>query len=93
MNNTIEQKKRNNYELLFSTVKMLSNSQGYYGRLLNNLINMDEDERLELINNLPTFNDSLGVVMWLDDCGYYEPEKDDNTLTIRLISKFFIINE
>ena len=66
MNNTIEQKKRNNYELLFSTVKMLSNSQGYYGRLLNNLINMDEDERLELINNLPTFNDSLGVVMWLE---------------------------
>lgn len=66
MNNTIEQKKRNNYELLFSTVKMLSNSQGYYGRLLNILINMNEDERLELINNLPTFNDTLDVVMWLE---------------------------
>ena len=66
MNNTIEQKKRNNYELLFNTVKMLSNSQGFYGRLLNNLINMDEDERLELINNLPTFNDTLDVVMWLE---------------------------
>lgn len=66
MNNTIEQKKRNNYELLFNTVKMLSNCQGYYGRLLNSLINMNEDERLELINNLPTFNDTLGVVMWLE---------------------------
>lgn len=66
MNNTIEQKKRNNYELLFSTVKMLSNSQGYYGRLLNNLVNMDEDERLELINNLPIFNDAVDVVMWLE---------------------------
>ena len=66
MNNTIEQKKRNNYELLFSTVKSLSNSQGYYERLLNSLINMNEDERLELINNLPTFNDSLDVVMWLE---------------------------
>lgn len=66
MNNTIEQKKRNNYELLFNTVRSLSNSQGRYGRLLNNLINMDEDERLELINNLPTFNDAVDVVMWLE---------------------------
>ena len=66
MNNTIEQKKRNNYELLFNTVKSLSNSQGFYGRLLNSLINMDEDERLELINNLPVFNDPVDVIMWLE---------------------------
>ena len=63
MNNTIEQKKKNNYELLFNTAKSLSNSQGYYGRLLNTLINMNEDERLELINNLPTFNDTVDVIM------------------------------
>ena len=66
MNNTIEQKKRNNYELLFNTIKSLSNSQGFYGRLLNTLINMDEDERLELINNLPIFNDAVDVIMWLE---------------------------
>ena len=66
MNNTIEQKQRNNYELLFNTVKSLSNSQGYYGRLLNSLINMNEDERLELINSLPTFNDAVDVIMWLE---------------------------
>ena len=66
MDNTIEQKQLDNYKLLFNTVEMLSNSQGYYGRLLNSLINMNEDERLELINNLPTFNDSLDVVMWLE---------------------------
>ena len=66
MENTIEQKQRNNYELLFNTVKSLSNSQGYYGRLLNGLVNMNEDERLELINSLPTFNDVLDVVMWLE---------------------------
>ena len=66
MDNTIEQKQRNNYELLFNTVKSLSNSQGYYGRLLNGLVNMNEDERLELINSLPTFNDVLDVVMWLE---------------------------
>ena len=66
MNNTIEQKKQNNYELLFNTIKTLSNSQGHYGRLLNTLINMDEDERLELIDNLPIFNDAIDVVMWLE---------------------------
>ena len=66
MNNTIEQKKRNNYELLFNTVKSLSNSQGFYGRLLNSLINMNEDERLELINSLPTFNYAVDVVMLLE---------------------------
>lgn len=66
MNNTIEQKQRNNYELLFNTVKSLSNSQGYYGKLLDALINMNEDERLELINSLPTFNDAVDVIMWLE---------------------------
>ena len=66
MNNTIEQKKRNNYELLFNTVKSLSNSQGRYSRLLNTLLTMDDDERIELINNLPTFNDAVDVVMWLE---------------------------
>ena len=66
MGNTIEQKKRNNYELLFNTIKSLSNSQGYYERLLNTIINMNEDERLELINSLPTFNDTVDVIMWLE---------------------------
>ena len=66
MNNTIEQKQRNNYELFYNTIKSLSYCQGYYGRLLNTLINMNEDERLELIDNLPNFNDSLDVIMWLE---------------------------
>ena len=48
------------------SIKSLSYSQGSYGRLLNTLINMDEDERLELINNLPTFNDAVDVVIWLE---------------------------
>ena len=66
MNNTTEQKQRNNYKLLFNTVKSLSNSQGYYERLLNTIINMNEDERLELINSLPIFNDAVDVIMWLE---------------------------
>lgn len=66
MNNTSEQKQQNNYELFYNTIKSLSYSQGSYGRLLNSLTNMNEDERLELINNLPTFKDAVDVVMWLE---------------------------
>lgn len=66
MNDTIEQKQQNNYELFFNTIKSLSYSQGYYGRLLNSLIDMNEDERLELINNLPIFNDEVDVIIWLE---------------------------
>lgn len=36
---------------------------------MNNTIEqkkMDENERLELINSLPTFNDAVAVVMWLE---------------------------
>lgn len=66
MNNTSEQKQQNNYELFYNTIKSLSYSQGSYGRLLNSLTNMNEDERLELINNLPTFKDTVDVVMWLE---------------------------
>ena len=63
---TIEQNKRNNYELFFRTIKSLSISQGFYSRLFNQLVNMNEDERIELINNLPTFGDGADVVMWLE---------------------------
>lgn len=66
MNNTIEQKQQTNYNLFYNTIKSLSYSQGHYGRLLNSIVNMNEDERLELIKNLPTFKDAVDVVMWLE---------------------------
>lgn len=66
MSKTIEQKQRDNYELLFSTIKNLSTSQGFYGRLFQQLINMSEKEQRELISELPTFNNSVDVVMWLE---------------------------
>lgn len=65
---TIEQKKRDNYELFFNTIKSLSTSQGFYYRLFKQLIStdMDEDKRIELMNKLPMFEDSADVVMWLE---------------------------
>lgn len=64
---TIEQLKRNNYELFFSTIKSLSTSQGFYSMLFSRLISMDEDDRIKLINNLPMFKDKVDVVIWLEE--------------------------
>lgn len=62
---TLEQKRRTNYELFFSTVKALSASQDFYGRLFKRLIDMNEDERIELINKLPEFKDIHDVIFWI----------------------------
>ena len=62
----MQKTKEQNYDLFYNTIKSLSYSQGSYGRLLNSLISINEDERLELINNLPTFKDAVDVVMWLE---------------------------
>ena len=63
---TNKQQQQNNYELLFNTVKMLSKSQGFYGRLLEQLNSMSKDERLELTSKLPNFKDCLDVVLWIE---------------------------
>lgn len=65
---TIEQKKMSNYKLFFDTIKDLSKSQGFYYRLFKQLISVDidEDKRIELINKLPDFKDSVDVILWLE---------------------------
>lgn len=63
---TNKQQQTNNYELLFNTVKMLSKSQGSYGRLLEQLNSMSENGRLELASKLPNFKDHVDVVLWLE---------------------------
>lgn len=61
-----KQQQKNNYELLFNTVKMLSKSQGSYGRLLEQLNSMSKDERFELASKLPNFKDCVDVVLWIE---------------------------
>lgn len=63
---TIEQKKRNSYYIFMNTIKTLAGSQGNYARAYENLINLPLDERLELINELPDFKDSMDVIMYLE---------------------------
>lgn len=66
MENTIEQKKRNNYELFYNTIKSLSYSQGSYGRLLREIDNLDVDEIQDLINQLPDFNEPIDVILFIE---------------------------
>ena len=56
----------NNFELFKSTIETLSQSQGYYNRLYNALNQLSNQELDNLKNNLPKFNDTIDVIMYLE---------------------------
>ena len=58
--------KQKNYELFYGTISSLASSQGFYGRLKNQIDSIDDDERARLVNDLPTFKDTIDVVLWLE---------------------------
>lgn len=53
------------YKLL-QVVSSLRYSQGFYSKLYNEIYNLDENEISEVENELPTFNKSLDVIMYLE---------------------------
>lgn len=55
-----------NYDLFYNTIKSLSHSQGSYGRLLRGIDSLSEDDKQNLINQLPDFKDTIDVVLWLE---------------------------
>lgn len=59
--------KEENYNFMLNTVKMLAHSQGFYGRLLRSLEEIEESTRQDLIESLPDFKkDSLNVVFYFE---------------------------
>lgn len=59
------------FRMVFDTIKGLRHSQGFYGRLYNDLmeqIKYDKEGLSDFLNNseLPKFKDSLDVVMYLE---------------------------
>ena len=59
------------FRMIFETVKDLRHSQGFYGRLYDELmynIENDKEGLLDYLNNseLPKFKDSLDVIMYLE---------------------------
>lgn len=60
-------KQYKNFSRLFNVVHNLKNSQGFYSRLYNNLVNLTEIEMLEIEKQLPDFSDEVDVVMYLEN--------------------------
>ena len=58
--------KAQNYDLFYNTIKSLSYSQGSYGRMLREIDSLSEEDKQNLADQLPNFNDALDVVMWLE---------------------------
>ena len=58
--------KEKNFEFFVNTIKTLALSQGFYGRVLNRLMEMDEDELESLKADLPQFKDALDIVFYFE---------------------------
>ena len=60
----------NNFKMFLETVRMFSNSQGFYSRMqreINEWTDEEFENAREYFNNLPQkFNDTLDVVLFLE---------------------------
>lgn len=61
--------KNKNCVLFINTILKFKDSQGFYNRLYNHILNMEEIMLNTLINNLKTqnFHNTLDVVLWLEE--------------------------
>lgn len=64
MNNLKEFDKEKNYKLFYNTILALSESQGFYDRLLAQLEHTIDIDKLK--DELPEFKDSLDVIFFLE---------------------------
>lgn len=58
--------KEKNFEFFVNTIKSLALSQGFYGRVLSRLMEMESEELESLKADLPEFKDALDVVFYLE---------------------------
>ena len=58
--------KEDNYNLFYNTIKLLASSQGFYSRLAQQIDELDYDTIENIKNDLPIFNDTLDVVLFLE---------------------------
>ena len=58
--------KEKNFEFFVNTIKTLALSQGFYGRILNHLAEMESEDLERLKADLPQFKDALDVVFYLE---------------------------
>ena len=58
--------KEKNFKFFMDTIKGLARAQGFYGRILQLVNEMDAGEIERLKNTLPQFKDSLDVVFYFE---------------------------
>ena len=58
--------KTQNYGLFYNTIKSLSYSQGSYGRLLRHIDSLSEEDKQNLVDQLPYFKDAVDVVLFIE---------------------------
>lgn len=58
--------KEKNFEFFVNTIKTLAFSQGFYGRVLNRLDELESEELERLKADLPQFKDALDVVFYFE---------------------------
>lgn len=58
--------KEKNFEFFVNTIKTLALSQGFYGRILERLSELESEELERLKSDLPQFKDSLDVIFYFE---------------------------
>ena len=58
--------KEKNFEFFVNTIKGLACSQGFYGRVLSRLSELEEEELERLKVDLPQFKNALDVVFYFE---------------------------
>ena len=58
--------KEKNFDFFVNTIKTLALSQGFYGRVLRQLSELEEEELESLKADLPQFKDALDVVFYFE---------------------------
>lgn len=58
--------KEKNFEFFVNTIKDLARTQGFYGRILRRVNEMDAGELERLKNTLPRFKDAIDVIFYFE---------------------------
>lgn len=58
--------KEKNFDFFVNTIKLLALSQGFYGRILERLSELENEELESLKADLPQFKDALDVVFYFE---------------------------